>query len=176
MGTFFRKSAVLQGKRPWRTGEKVAKIQVLLFSCLEVRGGSVPSKRGAGFVCHIFGSARHTFCRNPLRLTDFYAIRTPIVWHLLGAYFFGNTGGGGWSELFSSFLAVGVFLLTVEFLCLHSVEVLDTFKAVSKEVQLQATKLKLLGQKSRRTKVPRILRVLVPNFAPNFAPNFPRNF
>ena len=27
---FFRKSAVLQGKRPWRTGEKVAKIQILL--------------------------------------------------------------------------------------------------------------------------------------------------
>ena len=29
---FFRKSAVLQGKRPWRTGEKVARIQILLFS------------------------------------------------------------------------------------------------------------------------------------------------
>ena len=28
---FFRKSAVLQGKTPWRTGKKVAKIQVLLF-------------------------------------------------------------------------------------------------------------------------------------------------
>ena len=28
---FFRKSAVLQGKRPWRTGEKVVKIQILLF-------------------------------------------------------------------------------------------------------------------------------------------------
>ena len=28
---FFRKSAVLQEKRPWRTGEKVAKIQTLLF-------------------------------------------------------------------------------------------------------------------------------------------------
>ena len=28
---FFRKSAILQGKRPWRTGGKVAKIQILLF-------------------------------------------------------------------------------------------------------------------------------------------------
>ena len=28
---FFRKSAVLQGKRPWRTGETVAKIQILPF-------------------------------------------------------------------------------------------------------------------------------------------------
>ena len=32
----------------------------------------------------------------------------------------------------------------------------------------------LLGQKSCRTKVPRIFRISVPNFAPNFAPNFPR--
>ena len=37
-----QKNAVPQGKRPWRTGEKVAKIQIL--SCLEVRGGSLPSK------------------------------------------------------------------------------------------------------------------------------------
>ena len=34
----------------------------------------------------------------------------------------------------------------------------------------------LLGQKSCRTKVPRIFRIFVPNFAPNFAPNFPRSF
>ena len=27
------------------------------------------------------------FCRNPLNLTYFYAIQTPIVWHILGAYF-----------------------------------------------------------------------------------------
>ena len=33
-----------------------------------------------------------------------------------------------------------------------------------------------LGQKSCRTKVPRIFRFFVPNFAPNFAPNFPRIF
>ena len=39
---FFRKSAVLQGKVPCRTGEKVAKIQILFF-CLKVRGGSLPS-------------------------------------------------------------------------------------------------------------------------------------
>ena len=30
-GNSSEKNAVLQGKRPWRTGEKVAKIQVVLF-------------------------------------------------------------------------------------------------------------------------------------------------
>ena len=39
---FIRKSAVLQGKR-WHTGEKEPKIQILFF-CLKVRGGSLPSK------------------------------------------------------------------------------------------------------------------------------------
>ena len=34
----------------------------------------------------------------------------------------------------------------------------------------------LSGQKSCRTKVPRISRISVPNFAPNFAPNFPEIF
>ena len=34
----------------------------------------------------------------------------------------------------------------------------------------------LLGQRSGRTKVPRIFRIFVPNFLPNFAPNFPRIF
>ena len=40
-----------------------------------------------GFVCHTVGPVRHIFGRNPLILRDFYAIRTPIVWHILGAYF-----------------------------------------------------------------------------------------
>ena len=35
---------------------------------------------------------------------------------------------------------------------------------------------KSLGQRSGRTKVPRIFRIVVPNFLPNFAPNFPRIF
>ena len=35
---------------------------------------------------------------------------------------------------------------------------------------------KALGQKSRRTKDPRIFRIFVPNSAPNFASNFPRFF
>ena len=35
---------------------------------------------------------------------------------------------------------------------------------------------KSLGQKSCRTKVSRIFRIFVSNFAPNFAPNFPRIF
>ena len=34
----------------------------------------------------------------------------------------------------------------------------------------------MLGQKSCRTKVSRIFRIFVPNFAPDFAPNFPRIF
>ena len=33
-----------------------------------------------------------------------------------------------------------------------------------------------LGQKSCRTKVPRIFRIFVPDFLPNFPPNFPRIF
>ena len=34
------------------------------------------------------------FCRNPLILTDFYAIQTPIVWHIFGAYFLPIWGVG----------------------------------------------------------------------------------
>ena len=47
-----------------------------------------------------WGSICHIFCRNPLTLTDFYAIQTPIVWHILWAYFL-QIWGWGWSELFS---------------------------------------------------------------------------
>ena len=36
--------------------------------------------------------------------------------------------------------------------------------------------VKVLGQKSRRTRVSRIFRYFVPNFAPNFAPKFARIF
>ena len=50
--------------------------------------------KGGGFVCHMFGSVCHIFCRNPLILTDFYATRTPIVWHILGAFVFANMGVG----------------------------------------------------------------------------------
>ena len=35
------------------------------------------------------------FCRNPLILRDFYAIRTPIVWRILGTFFCKYGGGGG---------------------------------------------------------------------------------
>ena len=35
---------------------------------------------------------------------------------------------------------------------------------------------KVLGQKSRRRKVPRIFRMFIPNFAPQHAPSFPRSF
>ena len=41
-----------------------------------------------------WGSVCHIFCRNPLILTDFYAIQTPIVWHILGAYFLQIWGVG----------------------------------------------------------------------------------
>ena len=34
------------------------------------------------------------FCRTPLILTDFYAIQTPFVWHILGAYFLQIWGAG----------------------------------------------------------------------------------
>ena len=44
-------------------------------------------KRRGGFVCHILGSVCHIFCRNPSILADFCAMWTPIVWHILGAYF-----------------------------------------------------------------------------------------
>ena len=47
-----------------------------------------------GVACHIWGSACHLFCRNPLNLADFYAMRTPIVWHILGAYFLQIWGVG----------------------------------------------------------------------------------
>ena len=50
---FFRKSAVLQGKRPWRTGEKVAKCRYC-FCCLKVRGGSPPSDSGFEHKIEIF--------------------------------------------------------------------------------------------------------------------------
>ena len=54
-----------------------------------------------------WGSVCHIFFRNPLILTDFYAIRTPIVYGIfLGLFFFANMGGGGgqndfhiWSDL-----------------------------------------------------------------------------
>ena len=51
-------------------------------------------KGGGGSYAMFLGSACHIFCRNPLILTDFYAIRTPIVWHILGAYFL-QIGGVG---------------------------------------------------------------------------------
>ena len=41
-----------------------------------------------------WGSVCHVFCRNPFILTDFYAMRTPIVWHILGAYFLQIWGVG----------------------------------------------------------------------------------
>ena len=38
---FFRKSAVLQGKRPWRAGKRWPKSRYR-FSCLKVRAGALP--------------------------------------------------------------------------------------------------------------------------------------
>ena len=42
----------------------------------------------------MFGSVCHIFRRNPLMFRDFYAIRTPIVWHTLGGYSFQMWGVG----------------------------------------------------------------------------------
>ena len=50
--------------------------------------------KGEGFVCHILGCVCHIFGRNPLILTDFYAMWTPIVWHNLGGIFLANMGAG----------------------------------------------------------------------------------
>ena len=58
--------------------------------------------KGWGSYAIFGGSVCHIFCRNLLNLTDFYAIRTPIVWRILGAYSLRIWGGWGWSELFSS--------------------------------------------------------------------------
>ena len=41
-----------------------------------------------------FGVRMPYFCGNPLILTDFYAIQTPIVWHIFGAYFLQIWGVG----------------------------------------------------------------------------------
>ena len=41
-----------------------------------------------------WGSVCHIFSRNPLILTDFYAIQTPILWHIFGAYFLQIWGVG----------------------------------------------------------------------------------
>ena len=51
---------------------------------------TTPDKNGSygikgGFTCHVVGSVCHIFSRNPLILSYFYAIATPIVWHILGA-------------------------------------------------------------------------------------------
>ena len=53
---------------------------------LPIKTVHVEHKRG-GVVCHVFGSVCHIFCRNPLILRDFYAIRTPTAWHIWGVYF-----------------------------------------------------------------------------------------
>ena len=51
-----------------------------------------PNKNGS---YGIKGGARAIFSvENPLILTDFYAIRTPIVWHIWGAYFLQIWGVG----------------------------------------------------------------------------------
>ena len=51
------------------------------------------------------GSVCQVFCRNPLILTDFYAVQTPLYGIFLGDIFCKH-GGWGWSELFSSLRTV----------------------------------------------------------------------
>ena len=57
------------------------------------KNGSYETKGGGSYAI-FWRSICHIFCRNPLILTDFYAIRTPILWHILGAYFLQIWGGG----------------------------------------------------------------------------------
>ena len=49
----------------------------------------------------------HILCESPFISGDFYAIQPLIVWHILGAYFFANMGGGGGQNCFSKFLTRG---------------------------------------------------------------------
>ena len=59
-----------------------------------------------------WGSVCHIFCRNPLILTDFYAIQSPIVRHSLGAYFLQIWGVGVVRIIFnSSHFSGGLFAL-----------------------------------------------------------------
>ena len=76
------------------------KINKLKTTLTPNKNGSYGTKGGGSYAI-FWGSVCHIFCRNPLILTDSYAIRTPIVWHILGAYFFQMYGGWGWSELLS---------------------------------------------------------------------------
>ena len=69
-----------------------------------------PNKNGSHgikgrFVCHILGSVCHIFCRNPLILRDFYAIRTPL-YGIFWGHIFCKYGGRGGSELFSSVICI----------------------------------------------------------------------
>ena len=67
----------------------------------QIKTTPTPNKNGSyaikgGFVCHILVLGPYAmFCRNPVILTDFYAIPTPIVWHSLGAHFLQNIIMGG---------------------------------------------------------------------------------
>ena len=63
------------------------------------KNGSYGIKRGGSHAVFLGPYAIH-FCRNTLILRDFYAIRTPIVWHILG-HILCKHGEWGWSELFS---------------------------------------------------------------------------
>ena len=49
---------------------------------------------------HILGSVCHIFCRNPVILREFYAIRAPIVWHMMGAFICCKCGGLGVVSIF----------------------------------------------------------------------------
>ena len=80
-------------------------INILKTTPTPYKKGSHGIKKAGGsyaiFLAYaIFFGVCHIFCRNHLIFTDFYAIQTPIVWHILGAFLW-QYGGWGWSELFS---------------------------------------------------------------------------
>ena len=73
--------------------DEIRKLNKLKTTPTPNKNGSYGIKGGGSYAIK-GGSVCHIFCRNPLILTDFYAIQTPFVWHILGAYFLQIWGVG----------------------------------------------------------------------------------
>ena len=82
--------------------------RVISESCLRSleprsRSQKMLSIKGGVSYAIFWGSVCHIFYGHPLISTDFYAIRTPIVWHILGAYFLQIWGMGVVRIIFNKF-------------------------------------------------------------------------
>ena len=75
---------------------KIAARNEGFISINKLKTTPTPHKNGAygGSVCHIWGVRMPYFLYKSLDFNRFYAIQTPIVWHILGTYFFANMGVG----------------------------------------------------------------------------------